>query len=228
MVDAGRLPGPLERPEQTFSGRAVDVLRDMLLSGQLRPGQRLNEVELANALGISRGPLREAIQRLRTEGLLTAVSGRGAYVRTFTARALADLYEVRIALEAHAARLASRHLSPEGAQELRDLVDAGDQTVAAEHTYPQDADFHQRVVALAGNPALLDTVTAIHRRIQLARWGSGHVPVRAEQAGVEHREVLDHLTAGRGEEAAAVLTEHLRRSLRSDLEILHPKESGAG
>lgn len=225
MVETALLPGPLERPEETFSGRAVDVLREMVLLGQLRPGQRLNEVELANALGISRGPLREAIQRLRSEGLLTAVSGRGAYVRTFTADALRDLYEVRIALESHAVRLAGEKLGPDGVKELRELLDAADQSVAAEHTYPQDLDFHQRVVALADNPALLDTVTEIHRQIQLARWRSGHVPVRAKQALVEHRAVLDHLAAGRGEKAAAVLTEHLRHSLKSALEVLHPEGS---
>lgn len=226
VVNASLLPGPLERPEQTFSGRAVDVLREMVLLGQLEPGQRLNEVELANALGISRGPLREAIQRLRSEGLLTAVSGRGAYVRTFTAEALSDLYEVRIALEVHAVRLASRKLGPEGVKELRELLDATDQSVAADHTYPQDLDFHQRMVALAGNPALIDTVTDIHRQIQLARWRSGHVPVRAKQALEEHRAVLEHLAAGRGEKAAAVLTEHLRHSLESALLVLHPTESG--
>src|SRR6266849_3470977 len=92
-----RLPLPLERPEQTFSGRAVNVLREMVLSGRLRAGERLNEVELANALRISRGPLREAIQRLRSEGLLTAVSGRGAFVRSFSDDELRELYEVRIA-----------------------------------------------------------------------------------------------------------------------------------
>lgn len=221
MVETALLPGPLERPEETFSGRAVDVLREMVLLGQLKPGQRLNEVELANALGISRGPLREAIQRLRSEGLLTAVSGRGAYVRTFTAEALRDLYEVRIALEAHAVRLVAQKLGAEGLAELRELLDATDHSVATDQTYPQDLDFHQRVVALADNPALLDTVTEIHRQIHLARWRSGHVAVRAKQALEEHRQVLDHLAAGEGEEAAAVLTEHLRHSLQSALEVLH-------
>ena len=227
MVTAALLPGPLERPEQTFSGRAVDVLREMVLVGQLQPGQRLNEVELANALGISRGPLREAIQRLRSEGLLTAVSGRGAYVRTFTADALRDLYEVRIALETHAVRLAGQRLGPEGVKELRELLDATGKSLTAEHSYPQDLDFHQRMVALADNPALLDTVTGINSQIQLARWRSGHVPLRAKQAFEEHRAVLEHLAAGRGEEAAVVLADHLRHSLQSALEVLHPEGIGA-
>lgn len=221
MVDVARLPGPLERPEHSFSGRAVDVLREMVLSGQLRAGERVNEVELANALGISRGPLREAIQRLRSEGLLTAVSGRGAFVRTFTPDALRDLYEVRIALEAHAVRLAAERLGPEGIQELRQLLDLTDESLASEHTYPQDLDFHQRMIALADNQALLDTATEIHRQIHLARSRSGHVSVRAKAALAEHREVLDHLAEGRGAEAARVLTDHLRLSLENAIEVLY-------
>jgi DNA-binding GntR family transcriptional regulator len=199
----------------------------MVMLGQLRPGQRLNEVELANALGISRGPLREAISRLRSEGLLTAVLGRGAYVRTFTPDALADIYEVRIALETHAVRLAARTLGPDDVAELREMLDAADQSVAAEQTYPHELDLHQRIVALAGSPALLDAVTEIHRQVHLARWRSGHHATRAKLAVEEHRAVLDHLAAGDGEAAAALLEEHLRLSLRSALQLLDPDGNGS-
>jgi DNA-binding GntR family transcriptional regulator len=217
--DQDRLPGPLERPEQTFSSRAVSVLRDMVLSGRLRAGERLNEVELANALGISRGPLREAIQRLRSEGLLTAISGRGAYVRTFTADALRELYEVRIALETHAVRLAAPKSNPEGIRELRQLLADTDQALAGAPGYPQDLDFHQRIMALAGNQALLDMATEVLRQIHLARSRSGYVSTRARKAFEEHQEVLKHLANGDGDKAAAVLDKHLRSSLKSALEL---------
>jgi DNA-binding GntR family transcriptional regulator len=203
-TDADRLPRPLERPEQTFSSRAVSVLREMVLSGRMRAGERLNEVELAHALQISRGPLREAIQRLRSEGLLTAVSGRGAFVRTFTIDTLRELYEVRIALETHGVRLAARN-----------------------------SDFHQRIMELADNHALLDVATEVHRQIHLARTRSGHVSTRARQALEEHQEVLKHLADGDGERAAEVLATHLRASLQSVLELLDsegtmPVDAGEG
>lgn len=222
MESAGRLPAPLERPEQTFSSRAVDVLREMVLSGRLRAGERLNEVELANALGISRGPLREAIQRLRSEGLLTAVSGRGAYVRTLTAEALRELYEVRIALETHAARLAAQRSDAHGIDELRQLLADTEPALAAGQGYPQKLDFHQRLIKLAANQALLDSATEVHRQIGLARSRSGHVSARARQAFEEHQEVLEHLAAGDGEKAAQVLGNHLRSSLESAFELLDP------
>lgn len=227
-----RLPSPLERPEQTFSSRAVNVLREMVLSGRLRAGERLNEVELANALGISRGPLREAIQRLRSEGLLTAVSGRGAYVRKITPDALRELYEVRIALETHGVRLAANKSDSAGIQALHQMLVDTDQALAADQAYPQDLDFHQRIMALAGNQALLGMATEVHRQIHLARSRSGHVSARARQAFEDHQEVLKHLASGNGETAAQVLSNHLRSSLESALELLDSEGSlpadGAG
>ncbi len=96
----------LER-RQTISNQSEAVLRELILSGELPPGSRLNEVELAASLGISRGPLREAIQRLVAEGLLTLIAHRGAHVRTFHPEELRDLYELREALETHGCKLAA-------------------------------------------------------------------------------------------------------------------------
>ena len=219
MGETTRLPEPLERPGETFSGRAVDVLREMVLLGQLPPGQRLNEVELANALGISRGPLREAIQRLRSEGLLTAVSGRGAYVRTFTADELRDLYEVRIALETHAVRLAGQKIGTGAASDLGTLVDAADPETT-EYSHSLDLDFHRKLAALAENEALVHAITEIHQQVQLALSRPSQLAGRAEQSHDRHREILDHLAEGRAEKAAAVLSEHLRHSLDKGIEVL--------
>lgn len=220
------LPAPLERPTQTFSGRSLEVLREMVLNGTLKAGERLNEVELATALGISRGPLREAIQRLRSEGLLTAVSHRGTYVRTFTADELSEIYEVRIALETHAVRLAAASCSREDIEELRSLLEETEHVLTAggDRAYPRDLDFHERIVALADNQALLDAATEVHRQVDLARSRSAHEPGRARDAFVEHKEILEHVTAGRAERAAKTMTRHLRSSLSNALHIFEGNE----
>ena len=221
MVDSDSLPAPLERPTWTFSGRTVEVLRDMVLTGRILPGERLNEVEIANALGISRGPLREAIQHLRSEGLLTTVSHRGAYVRTFTKAELCELYEVRIALESHAVRLAAELSNRDGIDELRQLMVDTNQALGKNAAYPSELDFHQRMVMLADNEALLDAVIEVHRKIGLARSRSANEPSRARTALTEHEEVLEHLANSEGELAAKVLTTHLRSSLANALKILN-------
>jgi DNA-binding GntR family transcriptional regulator len=219
-MDTERLPAPLVREVQTFSGRTVEVLRDLVVTGRLRPGERLNEVELANALGISRGPLREAIQRLRSEGLLTTIANRGAYVRTFTPQQLRDLYEVRIALETHAVRLAAEVAADERLAELRELLDATDTALKVGGPYPRDLDFHQMFVGLADCQALYDAAVEVHRQIEVARSRSANEPSRARIALVEHREIFDHLEAGRGVHAANALDRHLRSSLSNALSVL--------
>ena len=225
MTDA--LPGRLERPVQTFSSRAVEVLREMILSGQLRHGQRLNEVELADALGISRGPLREAIQRLRSEGLLTSIPGRGAFVRTFTPNLLMELYEVRIALETHALRLVGEHPSPEGIEELFQLLAQTSDALIDGQDYPLAMDFHHQIVALADNQSLLDVVTDVHRQIHLARTWSGWGPARARIVFDVHGEILEHLANGQSGQAADLLAIHLGDSLQSALAVLESDGSAA-
>lgn len=208
-----RLPGPIDRP-QTFSGRSVEVLREMVLDGRLRPGDRLNEVELAAALGISRGPLREAIQRLSSEGLLTAIVNRGAYVRTVTPAQLREIYEVRIALETHAVRLLA---TGPGAAVVESL--GADAPAIGSPARDPELAFHRQLVGLTANDALLAATVEVHRQIELA--GSHRAPGfdRGGLAGHvgEHDEMLDQIRAGRGDRAAVILTRHLRSSLRHAL-----------
>ena len=220
MADPDYLPAPLERPADTFSVRAVAVLREMVLTGKLRAGQRLNEVELANALGISRGSLREAIQRLRSEGLLTTVSHRGAFVRSFSDDELRQLYQVRIALETHAVRLAVGDGDADGIRGLRKLLVATKAAMTAGPAYPRELDFHRQLVALTGNQALIDMTTDVHRKIDLARSRSAYLAARARDAFAEHEEIVDHMEQGQAETAAQVLTSHLLSSLHSALGVL--------
>lgn len=222
MVRKDGLPEPLERPTATFSDRSLRVLREMVLAGRLKAGERLNEVELAAALGISRGPLREAIQQLRGEGLLRTVTNRGTYVRTFSADELSEIYEVRIALETHAVRLAARNCSGQDIEELRSLLTDAEDVLAGEEgrAYPRDLDFHRRIVALPNNQALIDAATEVHRQVDLARSRSAHDPDRARNALEEHKSILDQLDRGRAEGAAKALAKHLRSSLDNALRVL--------
>lgn len=219
MVASDSLPTPLERDTNTLVERTVDVLREMVLTGRIRPGERINEVEISNALGISRGPLREAIPHLRKEGLLVTIVNRGAFVRTFSSKELEELYEVRIALESHAARLVAERCNAGGIEALRGLMADTNQALDRNPGYPSELDFHQRLVKLADNEALLAAVIEVHRKIGLARLRSGSVPSRARTAFREHEEVLEHLAQGDAVCAARVLTTHLRSSLANALKL---------
>jgi DNA-binding GntR family transcriptional regulator len=210
----------------TYAGRSLEVLRGMILDGTLAPAERLNEVHLSQALGISRGPLREAIQRLASEGLVEAVPHRGVYVRSFSARELSDLYELRIALETHAVRLAARYAPQQRIDELGSMLDETESSMGVHATgaYPEDPDFHARLARLAANPPLIEALTDVGRKIRLARARSAHQPRRARTALDEHREILAALVGRDGEGAAAKLEAHLTSSLNNALAVLRAAE----
>jgi DNA-binding GntR family transcriptional regulator len=212
---------PLTR-DNTFSVRTESVLREMILDGRLSPGQRLNEVTLASSLGISRGPLREAIQRLAGEGLITVISHRGAFVRTFERAEVVELYELRSALELHAARLVCERASEEDLADLEAMLDETESRMnkASRRAYPPELDFHLRLVMLAGNQALMRAATKAHRQISLARSMSAKRPIRARAAVVEHAEIVQALRARDSDKATQLMSEHLGHSMQSALSIL--------
>jgi len=194
----------------------------MILAGGLAAGERLNEVSLAETLGISRGPLREAIQRLASEGLLRVVTHKGAYVRALSPTELTDLYELRIAIETHAVRLGIQRADAHQLRKLRALLgrtravlEAGDDA-----HYPSDLDLHEQLVELADSQALRQALRDTNARIHLARARSAYDPVRARAALAEHQEIVEHVLAGHGDEAALALEKHLHLSRDNALALL--------
>ncbi|MGW0003189.1 GntR family transcriptional regulator [Nocardia grenadensis] len=212
----------LDRTAATFAHRTESVLRDMVLDGTLKPGERLNEVALAAELGISRGPLREAIQRLVSEGLLTVISHRGAFVRTFTRQEVVDLYELRAALELHAVRLLCRHAGDDDLADLEALLTAAQEhvTATADTAYPAELDFHLQIVVLTNNQALLSAALEAQRLVSLARTMSANRPTRAREAVAEHEELVAALKERDPDRAVRCMEEHLRHSMESALAAL--------
>lgn len=211
------------RRDNTFSYRTESVLREMILDGTMLPGQRLNEVALASSLGISRGPLREAIQRLTGEGLLTAVSHRGAHVRAFERSEVIELYELRAALELHAVRLVIERASDDDLCDLESMLSETQHQMAltGKREYPQQLDFHLQLVRLGGNQALTRAALEAHRLIALARSMSAHVPMRARAAVVEHTDLVASLRDRDADRALMIMSEHLAHSMQSALAILN-------
>ena len=206
----------------TYAQATESVLRDMILDGSIGPGQRLNEVSLASSLGISRGPLREAIQRLTSEGLLTVISHRGAFVRTFARHEIVELYELRGALELHAVRLVCARATDAELADLEVLLSDTESRIreSDQHSYPQELDFHLRLVLLAGNQALMRSALEVHRQLSLARSMSGKRPNRARAAVVEHGDLVAVLRERDLERATELMIRHLDHSMESAIAAL--------
>src|SRR6185312_12097300 len=123
MDDRAAMSTEIERIGHSYADQAEAALRDQILSGHRAPGDRLNEVEIAAELGVSRGPLREAMQRLARDGLVVVQPHRGSYVRNLEPDEIVELYDVRIALECAAARLAAERRTDADVTALKGLLD---------------------------------------------------------------------------------------------------------
>ena len=202
-------PGPLR-------DRVYEALLELITTRALRPGQHLVESELAGHLGVSRQPVREALQRLNTEGWVDLRPAQGAFVHEPTEEEADQLLTVRTLLEAEAARLAAVNAGKAGIAVLEELCAEGERAVDADDVdaaVAMNARFHAKIMELAGNAVLGELAAQVDRRV---RWY--YTPV-ARQRGltswIEHRTLIDAITA-RDELRASLLmrehTEHTRRS----------------
>jgi DNA-binding GntR family transcriptional regulator len=199
----------------SLTDQAVRLLRELLLSGRLAQGERLNEVELSAAMGISRGPLREAIRQLDAEGLLVRIPNRGAFVQSITSEVLTELYEVRIALEIHALRLIA---SNEAALEkVGQLLSTTRLRIGKRSPYPADLDFHRFMLPLAGNRVIERTAEVVLNRIQITRSAQGNDPRIASGLLKDHDEIYRFLVEGDVGAATDALERHLRSTLEAAL-----------
>ena len=188
------------------------VLRDRILKGDLAPGTRLVETAIAEAFGTSRGPVREALGRLAAAGLVTVHPRRGAYVTSFDAADIEEIYLLRIALETVAAeRAATRGNAAdwdEMARALEDLtkaLDEGDGNAVSE----ADMRFHRTLVRAARQPRLATAWEAFADQTLLLLEALTDIGPEVQAAPGGHAEVLEALRQGDGERAAARVREHL-------------------
>ena len=152
-------PRRLAQPDRrTLRTQVLAALRDELISGGLQPGQRVNEVEVAEELGVSRGTLREAIRNLEQEGLLESVPHRGTFVRELTPEEVVHVYEVRASLESRAARNASARLDDAMREKLEAALARFQEVMESDAAFREivtaDLAFHEAICEASGNPIL--------------------------------------------------------------------------
>ncbi|MEV6784049.1 GntR family transcriptional regulator [Streptomyces sp. NPDC051098] len=225
MLSAGLPQGAvpkLERPGP-LRERVYEALLELITTRALRPGQHLVESELAGHLGVSRQPVREALQRLNTEGWVDLRPAQGAFVHEPTEDEADQLLSVRTLLEAEAARLAAANSGSAGIAELEKLCAQGEQAVADDDVdlaVATNATFHAKVMELAGNVVLRELAAQVDRRV---RWY--YTPVarqRGRQSWIEHRELIAaiaHRDEQRATEVMKAHTEHTRKTY-------HQREQG--
>lgn len=203
---------------QNLSSLALERLEKAIMEGELAPGERLSESELARRFGISRGPLREAIGQLEGRKLVTRVSNQGARVVSLSNEDLLDLLQVRESLEGMACRLASQNMSEAALARLDDMLAAHEKADAmqAGRGYFQEAgdgDFHQVILAACGNARLSGMLgQELYSLLRLYRHRMSMRPGRPAEALDEHKQIVAALRARDPDAAEAAMRAHLRNS----------------
>jgi DNA-binding GntR family transcriptional regulator len=201
---------PMTAVAVTRSEEVYDRLRADIVHGLLRPNQRLVEVELAEALGVSRTPVRETLQRLRLEGLVQRHRG-GWVVHEHTREEIRAIYEVRAALEGYAAFLAAARATPAQLRELDALCPAGDPGPDAQ--VELNERFHDGVIAAADNPRLTQLSRTSRQYYFNHRIARGYTAEETRRSIDGHRRILAALARGDGPAAEACAREHVDDAL---------------
>ncbi|NLW48955.1 MAG: GntR family transcriptional regulator [Firmicutes bacterium] len=209
-----------------------ESIREAIISGQLQAGERLMEIQLAEEMGVSRTPVREAIRKLELEGLVAMIPRKGAYVAGLSFKEIADVFEIRGALEGLAAELAAERITEEELEELErylvriaEAIDKGD----LEKVVANDTDFHSILYQASRNQRLSQIINNLREQIQRFRTTSLSYPGRMKNALEEHRKIVEAISARDGELASKLAHEHIENAETSMMSMIQQdKKCGGG
>lgn len=220
-------PQPTDNNE-TLSEHVFRSIQAAIVKGDIAPGSKISEQELASAYGISRGPLREAIHRLEGQKLLVRVPHVGARVVSLSERELVELYEIRESLEGMACRLAAERMTEEEIEGLRKILDTHQQDPAfrAGVGYYQqegDYDFHYQIIKGSGNSTLQRILCdELYQLVRMYRIQFSVTPNRPRQAFNEHYRILEAIVSKDGELAELLMRRHIAASKNNIRQYFQP------
>lgn len=204
-----------------------NTLRQGILTGELKPGERLMEIHLANKLGVSRTPIREAIRKLELEGLVTMIPRRGAEVAQITEKSLKDVMEVRRALDALSVELACDRINDEelaalgkACESFEKAVSTGDPKKIAQ----ADVEFHNIIVKAAGNTRLVQLINNLSEQMYRYRFEYIKDVSTHEQLIAEHRILFDCIRNKDKTTAAKTAKLHIDNQENAIMRQLHKEQ----
>jgi DNA-binding GntR family transcriptional regulator len=200
-----------------LSDQVVSFLTAEVMFGKLRPGQRVNEAELARHLGISRNPIREAIRRLEERGMLISAPRRGTFVRSYNKKDIDDIFSFRLIVENFALEQGLASLTDRSLHEITDYVHAMEKA-AHENDEPglvgNDLAFHKRICELSDNRQTLHAFLNIQSELQIFITMAERRFESLLAAATDHWPVIDALASRNVARAKAAMTEHINDSWR--------------
>ena len=201
-----------------------NTLREAILKGELKPGERLMELQLAAKLGVSRTPIREAIRMLEQEGLAVTIPRKGAEVAKMTEKDMEDVLQIREALDELAAKIACEQISEEQLEELVATMHEFEESTKTDNVKKiaeADVKFHDIIYQSTGNPKLVNMLNNL--REQMYRYRFEYIKDSAYHALLieEHRRIYESIAARDEERAVAEITQHIENQLYTIRKHLH-------
>lgn len=191
-----------------------ETLRDAIINQVLKPGERLMEIQLADEMGVSRTPVREAIRKLELEGLVVMVPRKGAYVAGVSMKDIHEVFELRSALEGLAVTLAAERITDAELEELeRQVVKESEEREADINTIVYiDTTIHDMIYQAARNQRLVQFISILQEQLQRFRAASLSKPGRSKTALEEHKKIVEALAERNGKLAAKLAREHIENA----------------
>lgn len=220
-VDNMRMAAGGDEESYTLSEQVFRNIQSAIVRGEIAPGSKISEPELARTYGISRGPLREAIHRLEGQRLLRRIPHVGARVVSLSYKEVMELYDIRESLEGLACRLAAERMTQGQIEELRNVLatherDAAFQAGIDYFQQEGDYDFHYKIIQGSGNQMLVKLLgEELYQLVRMYRIQYSATPNRPRQAFKEHHQILDAIANGDGELAELLMQRHLAASRRN-------------
>ncbi len=200
--------------KNTSVNEIYKILHDMVISFQFPPGSKISEVSVAESLGVSRTPVRQALQELATRKLLIKRPSKGFYSRKIEKNEIFDLYELRECVEMKAVELAAKRASDEELNGLYELWQEGSKlpnTASTEILHKRDRDFHMYIADMSNNQQIVELLHNINDRIYFVRWID--MTDRAPKTQHEHEKIVEFLLERKGREAAEVMQKHINKRM---------------
>ena len=210
----------MEQHPETVVEHTINAMRDAIRDGRFAPGQRLVVAEVTKKLGVSAGPVREAVRRLTGEGLVEITPHVGATVRQFGAKDVREIFQLREAVEGLAAKLAAE--AGETRRELAGMLEAARRLLAGggEGYVGHNHDFHELIYRLAGNDRLREMAAQLTLPIYRLRFHYLMDPAYIRVSAQEHELIAEAILGGDGVRAERMMRNHIRNSGAALLEAL--------
>lgn len=225
----GSFLSPIESTgNETLASRIAEQIKRRIVTGQLKPGQKLVEKDIAAACNVSRTPLREALARLVNEGLAVSVAYRGIFVRRVSLRQVREIYELRIGIEGLAAMLAAERRTKADLGRLGELLVAMDAERAgdeADELKLLNERFHRGIAEASGNSLLVQRMDDLWSWVNLARISSWTATGRGETSRDEHHAIYQAICDGDAATARALAETHARLAWETVEPFLRQQEA---